>query len=37
MAELRTWKPEQIAAFFAGIAQVLAAKSNVEMEASDET
>lgn len=36
MTELRTWKPERIAAFFAGIAQVLAAKGDMEMEATDE-
>jgi hypothetical protein len=35
MTELRTWKPDRIAAFFAGIAQVLAAKGDVELEASD--
>ena len=35
MAELRGWRPERIAAFFAGIAQVLAAKGDVELDASD--
>lgn len=34
MAEFAGWKPERIAAFFSGIAQVLAAKGNVEKEAS---
>ncbi len=32
MAEFSGWKLERIAAFFAGIAQVLAAKGNVEAE-----
>ena len=30
MTEFATWKPERIAAFFNGMAQVLAAKANVE-------
>lgn len=30
MREFGTWRPERIAAFFSGIAQVLAAKANVE-------
>lgn len=30
MTEMRDWKPERISALFAGIAQVLAAKANVE-------
>lgn len=30
MQEIRNWKPERITAFFAGIAQVLAAKGTVE-------
>ena len=33
MAELSTWTPDRIAAFFAGIAQVLAAKGAVEEQA----
>jgi hypothetical protein len=36
MAELSGWKPERIASFFAGIAQVLAAKGAVEQEAGTE-
>ena len=28
MAEIRTWRPDRIAAFFTGIAQVLAAKGD---------
>lgn len=34
MAELATWKPDRITAFFSGLAQVLAAKGMVEHEAS---
>ncbi len=34
MDELEGWKPERIAAFFAGIAQVLAAKGQIERDAS---
>ena len=30
MSELSTWSPDRIAAFFGGIAQVLAAKGKVE-------
>jgi len=36
MSEMRNWRPERIAAFFAGIAQVLAAKGSVEQEATDQ-
>lgn len=32
MSEVATWEPQQISAFFAGIAQVLAAKTNIEKE-----
>lgn len=32
MAELSGWQPERISAFFSGIAQVLAAKGNVERD-----
>lgn len=32
MAEFANWRPERIAAFFGGIAQVLAAKANIEKE-----
>ncbi len=35
MSEMRNWKADRIAAFFGGIAQVLAAKGAVEQEASD--
>ncbi len=35
MAEFAGWKPERIASFFAGIAQVLAAKGNLEQDAGD--
>jgi hypothetical protein len=30
MQELANWRPDRISAFFAGIAQVLAAKGEVE-------
>ena len=33
MAEFAGWQPERISAFFSGVAQVLAAKGNVEKEA----
>ncbi|HEV2013421.1 MAG TPA: hypothetical protein VGR77_06025 [Candidatus Dormibacteraeota bacterium] len=33
MAEVSSWAPERITAFFAGIAQVLAAKGSIEKEA----
>jgi hypothetical protein len=36
MTEFATWTPDRIAAFFKGIAQVLAAKANVEQGASTE-
>jgi hypothetical protein len=35
MSELADWKPDRIAALFGGIAQVLAAKANVERDAAD--
>ena len=35
MAELSSWRPDRIAAFFAGIAQVLAAKGDVEQKAAE--
>ena len=35
MAEVSGWSPERISAFFAGIAQVLAAKGSIEKEASE--
>ena len=34
MKEFSGWQPDRIAAFFGGIAQVLAAKGTVEKEAS---
>lgn len=34
MAEMGTWKPERISAFFGGVAQVLAAKGAIEQEES---
>jgi hypothetical protein len=36
MGEFAGWKPERIAAFFSGIAQVLAAKGNLEQDASSD-
>jgi hypothetical protein len=36
MAEFSNWKPDRIAAFFGGIAQVLAAKAAVEKNAGGE-
>jgi formylmethanofuran dehydrogenase subunit D len=33
MAEFAGWKPERISAFFSGIAEVLAAKANIEKDA----
>jgi hypothetical protein len=35
MAEMANWRPDRITAFFAGIAQVLAAKAEVEKTAKD--
>jgi hypothetical protein len=35
MEELGSWKPERIAAFFAGMAKVLAAKSGLEQEVAE--
>lgn len=37
MGEFAGWQPERITSFFAGIAQVLAAKGAIEKEASEET
>jgi hypothetical protein len=35
MKEFATWKPDRISAFWAGIAQVLAAKAAVEQEGTE--
>jgi hypothetical protein len=36
MSEMKDWHPDRIAALFAGVAQVLAAKANVEKDAANE-